>query len=428
MKKFNFNQMNDVARLLSMATDAKAMTVITIGAKAVENQLVCGFRSTAEYRQITLRVTCAKPKDWDGTALQLVVSTPQLISTIQTLGAFKDDKMYIQVNDNHLVLGVEGKAKIKLGLLAETPVEMKPGAIMARFAVKDGFETFLRKGCGCAAQSREDAKHLNNVVFVLNTDNGDLSAISAGPHAMARSKTSVQMAPANADVQNALNAYCANEKAEIKCTPQDLTLCVPAEGVNMIRNLISGVKNTAFAADENHLWVQAGQNVMFCVTREQKTSITSEWINQVMSQKSDAVCSVDVEAFARAISLCSKVASIAGVGAVNIEITKGVMKVGVGTGKNKDAETVVPLLDKTDSSTSVYVNSKQVESLLNLLDRGGLEVRFAEPRLMYLRNKNDELSDMAVCLVRAADAQRATEPEKTEESANEGDEAELNAA
>lgn len=438
MKKYVFNQMQDVARLLGMATDNESNTVITIGAKAVENQLVCGFRSNSINRQISLRTVCTKPKEWDGTATQLVVNSSQLISTVQTLmSAYKDDKMYIQVGETDITLGVEGKAKVKLNLVSETPIEIRPGSMIAQFAVREGFDAFLRKGCGCAAQSSDTSRLLHNAVFVLNTETGELSAFSTDGFAMARSKTMVQMAKTqeSESVQSALKAFC-EAKSDTPQTPQALTLCIPSDSMNTIRNLVSGVKNVAFAADENHLWVQAGSNVMLCVTRGNGTGVNIKRMNDVIfGMQEDIVCAVDAEALTRGITLCNKVASMKGTPNVTIEVVKDAIKIYVGTGKTKEAETKVALLGKTGETVSVCATGKQVEALLNMLDKGGVVLSFVERKLLRFANGKldsvDSASGMALTLMQPGEAQKEEEPKKTDaESAdvNEGNEAELKTA
>ena len=434
MKKFVFENLQDVTKLIPLASDAKSATVLTLGAKAIENRLMCVIRSNTQNRQIVLRTLCDQPKDWDGKPIQLSVRSANFISVIQTLAAYKDAKMYLAVGETDVTIGVEKKAKVKLPLLGEFSKEIKVGKVMAQFIAGDGFETCLRKGCGCARQSIDSVRLFHNAVLVLNTKTGELSALSTDGFSMASAKTTVQpfrAAEGNDAAKKRAEEIAANLKAfcegDARQSEEALELCVPHESMTIIRQLISGVKNVGVAADESHLLVQAGPNVVLTVARGTGTTINIPVLGQLFERQGDVVCAADVETFLRGVSLCNKVKGISpdADGAMSIEVTKDALVMSVGSGKNKAAETRVALLGKTGEATQVKVDGKKLETILSMLDKGGMLVRFSDNQVMLFSNGNlkdgsDETAHLALALVRDhAENNREEEvkdPEETEGS------------
>lgn len=437
MKKFVFDNLNDAARMIAMVSKEKSAVVLTLGVKEIENSLVCMIRCTAQNRQIVMRLLCEKPKDWDSKPVQLVLKTQDFVSVVQTLTAYKDAKMYLAVGEKDVFLGVEKKAKIRVNLLSEVPQEIKSGKVIAQFTAGDGFEAFLRKGCGCAKQELDATRLLHNTVLVLNTGTGELSALSTDAIAMARAKTTVQMAKAaeNNDVakkrveeiEQNLTAFCEEDEKQSK---EALMLCVPTESIQLIRQLTAGVKNIGVIADEKHLLVQAGPNVMLTVARGTGTALNPGTFEQLLLSEGEVVCAVDVESLLRGVNLCNKVGGINGYAekVIDIVIKKDAITMSIGDGKTKDAETKIPILGKKGEDADVRIDGARLEPVLSMLDKGGMLLRILQKQFMLFSNGNlqdgaDNTANLALGLIRKGVNAKEEEKDPEEAEASEGEEA-----
>ncbi len=377
---------------------------LILGAQDLGEKVKCGVRVTTQAEEIQYQFVAKKPEGFvvaKENVVNINVNAAKFLA-ITDMTLSYNSEVFIDVQDNQIIIGVEGRCKTPLALEQNVTNPMKQGKYLFRVKLTGGnLQTLLNKGLSFGEDAATSA--LNGASIVLMKDKGLAVGYSTNGQVFARSIVQAEFitaqqepdkAPLYEQMEKNLPEVCAanGKKAD------SYIFTVPKATVGHISSLTQGQKVVYFIVDDSHLYLQIGGSLMYTITLA-ASDVPVAVIDNAFTLEFNSQIGVDLATLSKGVDFINKAEALYGnAGKIPVKVSavegdEG--KLVLSDDSSSDLESVVKPT-KVVGASNFAVAGHFLRSALNQLTKGGVVICVAEKFIALYNGTIDALDRNSV--------------------------------
>jgi hypothetical protein len=385
--RYTINQKvaEELANNIALVAEQDSKVVITFGKADAGEMIANAMRVTTETEQILFQFMSAKPEGFTE-GVEIATDAVKLAAAIQSLLAFDGD-LYIDIDENVASCGVEGKASVPVLLVTEAPQAFanEPAFVQGKVKAKD-FSSFIRRGCSLATD-KKDANGLENAVWFVNTETGNLLALSSDGTSVAKTEGVMEFANLEGasdkqkELAAKLKALLDEHLKKAGETADSLCVRVAGKSCNHMRQILDKSETAIIGISDRQVSVRIGQQIVYTAVQAVNCRL-NKMMAQVLDREDGLAVGIDNGELTSAVDFIMKAGQLDQDSNKFKPITFSITdKVGLSAGKTGSLKANIPFV-KTEGEVlnDVAFAGTALQKIAHSLDKSNAVIRFVKGR------------------------------------------------